>query len=84
MERIHSHLSDDSHLKKVYVFFYGFGSIFPYLRANKLVSRLEQYVKDYKVVIFYPGELMNNNYQLFGKLNSKSIYRANHLNNLLA
>lgn len=83
IEKIKSHLSSDSHLKKVYVFFYGIGSIYPYLRAHKLVSRLEQYVKDYKVIIFYPGKLENGNYKLFGKITPRNIYRANNLNNLL-
>lgn len=83
MQKIKSHLSSDSALKKVYVFFYGFGSLSPYMRANKLVARLEQYVKEYKVIIFYPGTFENGNYKLFGKLAAKNIYRANHLNNLL-
>jgi hypothetical protein len=80
---IHSHLSSDSKLKKVYVFLHGFGTVYPYLRAHKLVSRLEQYVKDYKVIIFYPGQFDGSNYKLFNKLPVKNIYRANHLNTLL-
>ncbi|MEI6767261.1 MAG: BREX protein BrxB domain-containing protein [Bacteroidota bacterium] len=83
IDKIQSHISDNTGLKKVYVFIYGIGSIYPYLRANKLVSRIEQYVKDYKVIVFYPGTLANSNFTLFGQLNSKSIYRANHLNTLL-
>ncbi len=81
--KVKDHLSADSSLKKVYVFLYGFGTIYPYLRAHKLVSRLEQYVKEYKVIIFYPGEFENNHYKLFGKLSAKNIYRANHLNKLI-
>jgi hypothetical protein len=81
--KVIAHLSADSSLKKVYVFLYGFGTIYPYLRAHKLVSRLEQYVKKYKVIIFYPGEFDNIHYQLFGKLAAKNIYRANHLNKLI-
>lgn len=82
-EKVKTHLSADSSLKKVYVFLYGFGTIYPYLRAHKLVSRLEQYVKEYKVIIFYPGEFDNIHYKLFGKLAAKNIYRANHLNKLI-
>ncbi len=81
--KIESHLSADSRLKKVYVFIHGFGTVYPYLRAHKLVSRLEQHVKNYKVVIFYPGEFDGSNYKLFNKLAVKNIYRANHLNTLL-
>lgn len=84
VQKIKSHLSEDSHLKKVYVFLYGVGSIYPYLRVHNLISRLEQYVKEYKMIIFYPGILKNNNYQLFGRLQSKNIYRANHLNELIS
>src|SRR5690349_5924495 len=83
LTKIKSHLSEDSHLKKVYVFIHGFGTVYPYLRAHKLVSRLEQHVKVYKVVIFYPGQFNGSNYRLFGKLEVKNIYRANNLNALL-
>jgi len=83
LNKIKSHLSADSHLKKVYVFIHGFGTVYPYLRAHKLVSRLEQHVKDYKVIIFYPGKFDGTNYKLFNKLAAKNIYRANHLNTLL-
>ncbi len=83
LDKIQSHLSSDSHLKKVYVFLHGFGTVYPYLRAHKLVSRLEQYVKKYKVIIFYPGKFDGINYKLFNKLAVKNIYRANHLNTLL-
>ena len=83
LNKIQSHLSADSHLKKVYVFIHGFGSVYPYLRAHKLVSRLEQHVKNYKVIIFYPGKFDGSNYKLFNKLAVKNIYRANHLNTLL-
>lgn len=83
LNKIQSHLSADSHLKKVYVFMHGFGTVYPYLRAHKLVSRLEQHVKNYKVIIFYPGKFDGSNYRLFNKLAVKNIYRANHLNTLL-
>lgn len=84
VEKIKSHLSEDSHLKKVYVFLYGVGSVYPYLRVHNLISRLEQFVKDYKMIIFYPGKLLDNNYQLFERLPSKNIYRANHLNEFIS
>ncbi len=84
VEKIKSHLSADSHLKKVYVFLYGVGSVYPYLRVHNLISRLEQFVKDYKMIIFYPGKLLDNNYQLFERLPSKNIYRANHLNEFIS
>ncbi|MEX2231757.1 MAG: BREX protein BrxB domain-containing protein [Cyclobacteriaceae bacterium] len=83
LEKIKSYLSEDSHLKKVYVFIHGFGTVYPYLRAHKLVSRLEEYVKVFKVIIFYPGQFSGSNYKLFGKLEANNIYRANNLNALL-
>jgi hypothetical protein len=60
------------------------GSVYPYLRVHNLIGRLEQYVKEYKLIIFYPGKLLDNNYQLFSRLPSKNIYRANHLNELIS
>lgn len=71
------------HDKKVYLILYGFGSAFPYLRASELIKRTERIVKEFKVIIFYPGEYQDANYRLFGILNDDNMYRANHLNRQL-
>lgn len=68
---------------KVYLLLYGFGAVYPYLRLSELLKNLEQYVKRYKLIAFYPGEYKNENYSLFGILNDDNVYRASHLNELI-
>jgi len=74
---------ESSNEKRVYLLLHGFGSSFPYLRASDLLKRIERTVKDFKIIIFYPGEYKNANYSLFEMLNDDNMYRANHLNRLL-
>ena len=69
--------------KKVYLILYGFGSAFPYLRASELLKKTEQLIKDFKVIIFYPGEYKDSKYSLFRILNDDNMYRANYLNRQL-
>ncbi len=69
--------------KRVYLIIYGFGSVFPYMRASELLRKTERLIKEFKVLIFYPGDYKNARYNLFGILDDDHIYRANHLNNLL-
>ena len=71
--------------KRVYVLVYGFGSSFPYIRTSTFLKRTEKIVKNFKMIIFYPGQYKNSNYHLFGLLNDHvdNIYRANLLNNLI-
>jgi len=66
--------------KRVYLIIYGFGSSFPYLRASDFLKKTERLVKEFKVILFYPGEYKNSNYNLFGMLNDDNMYRANNLN----
>lgn len=70
-------------LKRVYLMVYGFGSIFPYLRASEFLKKTERLIKDFKVIIFYPGEYKNSRYNLFAILDGDHMYRANNLNILL-
>lgn len=69
--------------KRVYLILYGFGSVFPYLRASELLKKTEKLIKDFKVIVFYPGSYINARYQLFGILDDDHMYRANNLNLLL-
>jgi hypothetical protein len=69
--------------KRVYLMIHGFGSIFPYLRASTLVKNTERLIKDFKLIIFYPGDFTNAQYSLFGIFNDENMYRANQLNTLL-
>lgn len=68
---------------KIYLILYGFGSLFPYLRASDLLKNTEKYIKYYKLIVFYPGKYDNSHYSLFGILNDENLYRANRLNTLI-
>ncbi|MGK0363401.1 MAG: hypothetical protein ACI85O_000446 [Saprospiraceae bacterium] len=74
-ERIKNHFAEAGESEVAYVFVKGFGAIFPYLRANKLMNNFEKYVKGYKLILFYPGKAKEN-YNLFGLLNDENLYRA--------
>ena len=66
-----------------YVFLYGFGTIYPYLRANEFLSLYEPLNKAnrYKIILFYPGAFCDGRFSLFGKLRDNHAYRAHVLVN---
>lgn len=83
-QRIMAHVSkNDDEMIRPYVFVYGVGAMFPYLRVNNLLVRYEAENKSslYKLIIFYPGEQKGNTYKLFGKLEDEHTYRASLLLN---
>ena len=82
-EKVKDHFGKNND-KKVYLILHGFGSAYPYLRSSDFLKKTEQLIKEFKVIVFYPGDYTNNNYNLFGFLNDDNLYRANHLNNLIA
>lgn len=61
-----------------YIFMYGMGSMYPYLRAHTFLAKFEPYnkVDTYKLILFYPGTADDNSYHLFGRLNETRPYRA--------
>lgn len=69
--------------KRVYLLIHGFGEAFPYVRASEFLKNTESLIKEFKVIIFYPGEYKDGQYHLFKILNDDNMYRANHLNQLL-
>ena len=83
-QRIMAHVSISGDDKiRPYVFVYGVGAMFPYLRVNNLLVRYEalNHSSVYKLIIFYPGEQHDNTYRLFGKLEDDHTYRASLLLN---
>ena len=74
-QKINHHFSESEHYEVGYVFMKGFGTIFPYLRASKFISKFEKYISGYKMIIFYPGKV-GENYNLFNLLNDEHLYRA--------
>lgn len=81
-KKIKAHFANKSG-DRVYLVMYGFGSSFPYLRASELLKNTEKLIKEFKVIVFYPGKYEDSNYNLFGLLNDENMYRANYLNQLL-
>jgi len=85
-EKILSHIAQDGDGKiRPYVFLYGFGTIYPYLRASTFLDKYERLNKAnrYKVILFYPGVFRSeeNHFSLFGKLHEDHPYRSHVLVN---
>ncbi|WP_296317617.1 BREX protein BrxB domain-containing protein [Winogradskyella sp. UBA3174] len=81
-EKVKNHFKDKND-KRVFLIIYGFGTVFPYVRASDFLKKTEKLIKEFKVIVFYPGTYENSNYSLFNELNDDNLYRANHLNNQL-
>ena len=82
-QRILDHISIKDEFHRPYVFMYGVGSMFPYLRVNELLALYEDYneTDKYKIIVFYPGNREQNKFKLFGALDDKHTYRATLLIN---
>ena len=82
-QRILDHVNIEDKYRRPYVFFYGVGSMFPYLRVNELLALYEDYndTSRYKIIVFYPGHRENNSFRLFGTLPDNHTYRATLLIN---
>lgn len=83
MEYIHSRIMEhvnkiDDEFIRPYVFVYGLGNIYPYLRASNLLNKYEKYNRSgkYKIILFYPGEQSGASFKLFGNLEDNHTYRA--------
>ncbi len=77
--RIMEHVSKiDDGLIRPYVFLYGLGNIYPYLRTSNLLNRYEKYNRSgkYKIILFYPGDADGSTFKLFGTLDDHHTYRA--------
>ncbi len=77
-QRILGHIGIKDLYRRPYVFLYGIGSIYPYLRANEFLALYEDYNETgrYKIIIFYPGHHDRNSFRLFGTLPDNHAYRA--------
>ena len=82
-KQIREHLNNESGLTKSFVYLYGFGQIYPYLRTNTFLSNFERYNhgEDYKIIVFYPGYAKRNSFSLFGCLKDDHTYRSINLIN---
>lgn len=77
-DKIEQHIENDNQLKKSFVFLYGIGEIYPYLRTNTFLSNFERYNKGekYKLIVFYPGHSVENSFSLFNRLKDDHTYRS--------
>lgn len=82
-EHIMEHKEINDGLKRPYVFLYGIGSMYPYLRVNDLLAMYEDFniSNAYKLLVFYPGNSVRNSFSLFGMLPDHHTYRAIRLVN---
>lgn len=69
---------ENTHLTHPYVFVYGIGKIYPYLRCNEFLTAYEEFndTSLYKIILFYPGHRDGNSYVLFDMLHDEHSYRA--------
>ena len=74
-DKIKDHLDNAGTYEVAYVLVKGFGNTFPYIRASRFMNNFEQFIKGYKLIMFYPGEAKNY-YSLFGLLKDENLYRA--------
>lgn len=88
MQYLHSMIMEhvnkiDDQYTRPYVFMYGLGNIYPYLRTSNLLNRYEPYNRSerYKIILFYPGDLSGSSFKLFGDLEDNHTYRATVLMN---
>jgi hypothetical protein len=58
-KKVNDHFGENNE-KKVYLILHGFGSAYPYLRSSDFLKKTEQLIKEFKVIVFYPGDYTNN------------------------
>lgn len=82
-KRIIDHIQIKDEYRRPYVFLYGIGSMFPYIRVNELLALYEDYneTDKYKIIVFYPGHRDQNSFKLFDSLDDHHTYRATLLIN---
>lgn len=79
-ERVASHMEQEDEMRRTYVFVHGWGRLFPYLRASTFLSRMEDHVRGYKLILFYPGTFEGGQLEFLGRIRSSGLYRATILN----
>lgn len=86
--KVKEHFRQVGENKRVYLIVYGFGSIYPYLRASTFLKRTEALIKNFKIIVFYPGNVFNKGFSLFNQLtrdkHQENIYHVNNINKVVA
>lgn len=81
-EKMEDYFKNNTH-DRVYLLMHGFGVIYPWLRVSHFLKNTEEYIKNFKIIVFFPGRFTGETYSLFGKLYDENVYRANHINELI-
>jgi hypothetical protein len=82
-EEIKKHFTTPPIEKKSYLLVHGFDKIYPYLRVSTFSKNIENIVKGFKVILFYPGEYQSGYYRMFKEVESENAYRATYLNQFI-
>lgn len=82
-KKIAEYISQNDGLNHPYIFVYGIGKMYPFLRTNVFLTKYEKYneTSKYKIILFYPGQQEGNSFSLFNKLNDTHTYRSTLLVN---
>lgn len=77
-DRIEAYLAQCDGAVQPYIFVYGVGKMYPYLRSNVFLTKYEEYndPSRYKIILFYPGHQQGNSFKLFDVLPDSHTYRA--------
>ena len=69
---------ENQDLNHPFVFVYGIGKMYPYLRSNEFLTAYEEFndTTKYKIILFYPGHRDGNSFVLFDTLHDQHSYRA--------
>ena len=81
--KIEEHFKEGDVSLKPYILVNGFTEAYPYIRPGEFLKNVESYTSDFKLILFYPGEVEGETFYLFGELESENIYRANLLNQMI-
>jgi len=75
---IQKHFANNNERNKTFVFLYGFGQIYPYLRTNTFLSNFEKFNRNEscKLIVFYPGHATDYGFSLFDVLDDNNAYRS--------
>lgn len=61
------------------LFLTGVGKVYPFMRAHRMLDRMQQMFSDIPIVMFYPGEFNGQSLILFDKFHDGNYYRAFNL-----
>lgn len=81
-QKVNQHFADRSDQTRAYLLLHGFGDAFPHLRTSTFLKRTESLVKDFKMIVFYPGDYDGKHYRMFTEIANDNVYRATRLNEL--